>query len=101
MRIGVENTCFTPSSMRWATSSGLPTQGVVERLEALEINEYQGDLAVLLACVRHLLLQPPIEHRAIGQSGQGVVIGKIGQLVRLRQIIDREGDVVGEFLQQL
>jgi len=53
-------------------------------------------------------MQQTVEHVAIGQAGQAVVRGKVfdplirfGLLVRTVEIIQCEGDIVGDALQQI
>jgi len=53
------------------------TQGVVDGLEVIEIDEQQGTDQVLAARLRKRLGQGLMELTAIGQTGQLVVIGEI------------------------
>ncbi|MNI89298.1 hypothetical protein D3C73_1466850 [compost metagenome] len=52
---------------------------IVDRLEAVQIDEHQRKTAALRLHRRHCLLDAISQQHAIGQTGQGVVQGQLGQ----------------------
>ena len=67
------------------------SQAVVDHLEIIEINEQQGELAVGPAGKDDALGEPVLGQIAVGQPGQGVVGGLVGQLFLILLAL---GDVV-------
>ena len=55
-------------------------QRVVDGLEAVQINEQDGQLGVILGSGIHGLAEALLEQRAVGQAGQCIVVGEIAQL---------------------
>ena len=54
-------------------------EGIVDVLEVIEIEQVRGHNLAALG-VRDRMLQPLVEQSAIGQSGQGVMVGHMGDL---------------------
>ena len=78
----------------------VPAQRVGDGLEALHLRNDQGELA-LAACGRAKVYgEALVEERAVGKTRDHVVVGQVIELVRLFQVIEREGDVAGELEQQ-
>ena len=88
--------------------AGLMAERIVDDLEAVEIDEqHRETVIVALRCVDRLA-QQPVEGLAVRQVGQAVMRGEVFDplvglvlLVGAIEILHREGDVVGEALQQL
>ena len=57
--------------------AGLMALGVVDLLEAVQVNEQQRQRMALRACEREFLLQAFAEVAAVRQFGQGVVVGEL------------------------
>jgi hypothetical protein len=55
-------------------------QGVVDRLEAVQVDEMDGQLVARASPARQGLDQVFLEQHPIGQLGQGVVVGQLGDL---------------------
>ena len=60
--------------------AGLVADGVVDRLEAVEVDEEHGRAAVAAAAAGQGLPDPLGEQRAVGQVGERVVRGVVLQL---------------------
>ena len=58
--------------------AGVVAERVVDFLEAVEIDQQHGEAALIAMRSQDRLLQPVLEQRAIGQIGQRIVIGEIG-----------------------
>ena len=54
---------------------------IVDVLEAIEIEEQHGDLASAAARADHGMAEPLGKQGAVGQAGQGVVVGQVAQLL--------------------
>ena len=59
----------------------LVTVDVVDLFEAVEVDEEEGDLMVLLVGAIESLLKLLVEAFAVGQVGEGVVVGDVGEEV--------------------
>ncbi len=55
------------------------TKGVVDRLETIQVDEHQGEAAALLLHPVHGLVDTISQQYPVGQSGEGVVQGQLGQ----------------------
>ena len=64
---------------------------VVDRFEAVEVDEHQGEAATLLLHLFDRLIDAVVEQHAVGQTGQRIVQGQLGEFAvghrqRVRQI---------------
>ena len=88
--------------------AGLVAQRIVDDLETVEVDEQHRKAAIVALRFVDRLLQQPVEGLAVRQVGQAVVRSEVFDplvglvfLVGPVEILHREGDVVGEALQQL
>ncbi len=58
--------------------AGVMPERVVDLLEAIEIEQQHGEALVIAMRAQDRLLQPIEEQRAVGQVGERVVVGEIG-----------------------
>ena len=61
--------------------SSLVTQGIIDLLEVVEINEQQGHLQPVAAGLMQRLVQAVQQHRPVGQTGQAVIVGQLVKLL--------------------
>lgn len=77
--------------------AGIVAQAVVDLLEAVQVDEQQGEHRTVAADVTQRLLQAVAEHAAVLQTGEWVEIGEtlqLGvQLALLAGVLDGEHDV--------
>ena len=69
--------------------------------EALDIAEHDRELGFLLGRDVQGAIDPLLEQRTIRQSGKPIVKCKIIELLLLFEVIEGEGDVAPEFVQEL
>ena len=81
-------------------AGGMP-QGVVDRLEVVEVHEEHADRLTDPAGPDQLLLHPVLEEAAVGQPGEGVVPCHVGDLLEQRQVLQGGGRLVGQTRQPL
>ncbi len=79
----------------------LPAERIIDRLEALDIDQNQRQLALRLLRGVQVLAHPLVEQVAIGQTGEHVVIGKVVEPGRLFDMVERERNVARQLGQQL
>jgi hypothetical protein len=53
-------------------------EGVVDGLEAVQVEKEHGDPAAVADGMGEGLIETVLEQRAVGQPGQGVVLGEVG-----------------------
>jgi hypothetical protein len=101
------------SSPRWAAHldeqrvPGGMTEGVVDLLESVEIDEHQREFAFVAPSHPDRCIQQMVEHRPIGQTRQSIVscqilhpIFGLFSLSRAIEILERERNVVCQPLQE-
>ena len=71
--------------------SQVVAEGIVDRFEAIQVDKHQGEATALLLNGLHRLLNTVCEQGAIGQAGEHVVQGQVGQF------LVRQGQGVGEY----
>ncbi|MGX1398666.1 hypothetical protein AB7M70_008075 [Bradyrhizobium japonicum] len=88
--------------------ASLMAERIVDDLEAVEIDEQHRETVIVALSFVDRLPQQPVEGLAVRQVGQAVMRGEVFDplvglvlLVGAIEILHREGDVVGEALQQL
>ncbi len=79
------------------TVAGRVTQGVVERLERIEVEHEQGERPARLDGGAELAL----ERTVVAQAGQGIVLGAHADLAVRLGVLERDGGLSGEQLRQL
>ena len=67
--------------------------GIIDRLESLNIDDGDSELALRAAGGNHLLLQPLQKQTAVGEAGERIVIGEILKLLCLLDMRERERHV--------
>src|SRR5437879_8100010 len=70
--------------------------GIIDRLESLNIDDGDSELALRAAGGNHLLLQPLQKQTAVGEAGERIVIGEILKLLCLLDMPERKRYVVRE-----
>ncbi|MCY1398059.1 hypothetical protein D9M71_130850 [compost metagenome] len=56
-------------------------EGIVDRLEAIQVNKHQGETATAFGNLVHGLVDTVGQQYPVGQSGQGVMQGQLGQFL--------------------
>ena len=79
----------------------LVAEGVVERLEVVQVDQQQGTFPAGARTGDHGLLQPVHKQPAVGQEGERVVKGEIIELFLLVEVVDCERYIASQFRQQL
>ena len=79
----------------------LPAEGVVDDLEPVDVHHGNGEPAFFALRRAHVLNEALVEQAAVGEAGERVVIGEVIELLRFRDMVERERDVAGELQQQL
>ena len=77
-----------------------PTEAFINVLEPLQVNNSQGELALIGGCPADMLRRALKKQAAVGKSGEFVIVGKVVEAFLLLQVIEREGDVTGQLRQQ-
>ncbi len=96
----------TVSTRRWldlldqVVPGGVP-EGVVDRLEVVEVDEEHAHRLADPARPHQLLFDPVLEEPAVGQPGEGVVPGHVGDLLQQLEVLEGGGGLVGQTEQPL
>ncbi len=80
--------------------AGLPSQGIVDRLEALQVEDQQREPVLLALGGVQELSEVFLEKRPVGESRELVVVGHIVELRRFRDVLERERDVARQLVEQ-
>ena len=81
--------------------ASLPPESVVDRFEALDIEDEQSELVLLALGGMQELLQVLLEERPVGEPCKLVVVGQVVQLFGFRDVLEGERDVARQLEQQL
>ena len=72
------------------------TEGVVDRLEVVDVDEEHADRLADPARPDQLLFDAVLEQPAVGQPGQGVVPGHVRDLLEQLEVLEGGGGLVGQ-----
>src|ERR1041384_6034578 len=78
----------------------LPAEGVVDRLEAFDVQDPDGKLPVASG-VADLLVEALHEQGPVGEAGELVVVGEMPDSLGFLQMIEGERDIAGELLAEI
>src|ERR1041385_7479855 len=78
----------------------LPAEGVVDRLEAFDVQDPDGELPVASG-VADLLVEALHEQGAVGKAGEFVVVSKMPDSLGFLQMIEGERDVASKLLKEV
>ena len=68
--------------------AGRMSQGIVDVLEAVQIQEHDHNLAQVTVRQRDRLAKPVVQKQPVGQTGERVILSRMGYLLhRLRQML--------------
>ncbi len=59
--------------------AGVVAEGVIDELEAVEVDEHEADIAMLAARDGNRLVKTVFEKGAVGQSGERIMAGLVGE----------------------
>jgi hypothetical protein len=80
--------------------AGGASERVVQRLEILRIGHYHCEWGPGTRGHGHVLPDPLLEFAAIGEARQRIEGGEVTEALGLVDVVQREGDVIGQFGQQ-
>ena len=81
-----------------AVVAGLVAEGVVDDLEAVEVEQHHRNHLFAAVSARHRLVQAVVEQDAVGKLGQRIVVGQVMKafLVGLDGgDVGKDGDIMG------
>ncbi len=76
--------------------AGSVPEGVVDRLEVVEVDEEHAHRLAHPAGAHQFLLDPVLEEPAVGQSGEGVVPRHVRDLLEQVEVLQRGGGLIGK-----
>jgi hypothetical protein len=77
-RVGVaQHAPAACADLQQQTVPAFVAEGVVDRLEAVEVEQQHRGAAAVAPCLQQALAQAVVEQRAVGQVGERVVVGEV------------------------